>query len=82
MADRLKITPRDLLEMGIVDGVVPEPEGGSQAAADEAATNLKRAVCDALRELSTMDAAGLRTQRKRRFRRFGSEQAAVLEGAR
>ena len=32
-AEAMKITAPDLSELGCIDGIVPEPEGGAQAAA-------------------------------------------------
>ncbi len=39
------------LELGVIDGIVPEPEGGAQRNADEAARLLGAALADALDEL-------------------------------
>ena len=49
------------LELGVIDGIVPEPEGGAHESADEAARLLGAAVADALDELdgrSPGDASG------------------------
>ena len=48
------------LELGVVDAVVPEPEGGAHADHDEAASLLKAAVLDALDELDETSPADLR----------------------
>ena len=44
------------LELGVIDGIVPEPEGGAQESADEAARLLGAAIADALDELADVPA--------------------------
>jgi acetyl-CoA carboxylase carboxyl transferase subunit alpha len=59
------------LELGVVDGIVPEPEGGAQANHDEAARLLKAALLDALDELDEHAGEDLRRLRREKFRRMG-----------
>jgi acetyl-CoA carboxylase carboxyl transferase subunit alpha len=67
----LRITARDLLELGIVDRIVPEPDGGAHTD-HEAAANLLRPILEgALGELSTLPVADLLSQRYDKFRRMG-----------
>ncbi|MDT5024115.1 MAG: acyl-CoA carboxylase subunit beta [Micromonosporaceae bacterium] len=72
MAERLRITPSDLLRLGLVDAVVPEPPGGAQADPGKAAADLRYALCQTLRELAPLSPAELVEERWRRFRRFGT----------
>lgn len=51
-ADALKPTPQDLLRLGIIDGIIPEPPGGAHGAPEETASNLKDAIVNSLSELS------------------------------
>jgi acetyl-CoA carboxylase carboxyl transferase subunit beta len=87
MAERLRITPLDLLRLGLVDAVVPEPPGGAQADPGKAAADLRYALCQTLRELAPLSPAELVEERRRRFRRFGTppspapELATAEEGA-
>lgn len=69
-AAQLRLRARDLLESGVVDAVVPEPQGGAQRAPFDAAATLQDAVIEALAELSLMDPAGLVADRRARFRRM------------
>ncbi len=72
-AEALRVAPRDLLRLGIVDAVIPEPEGGTQAAPDIAAARLRAAIVASLRELSALgnnDPARIVERRRRRFRAF------------
>ncbi|WP_207932980.1 acetyl-CoA carboxylase carboxyl transferase subunit alpha [Actinomadura sp. GC306] len=69
-ARELRVDARSLLELGIVDAVVPEPGGGAQRDPGAAATALKAAIRASLDELSPLDAARLVEERRVRFRRF------------
>jgi acetyl-CoA carboxylase alpha subunit len=59
------------LELGVIDGIVPEPEGGAQENHDEAARLLKAAILDALDELDEHSGEDLRRLRREKFRRMG-----------
>jgi acyl-CoA carboxylase subunit beta len=69
-ARALRLDARSLLELKVVDAVIPEPEGGAQRDPAAAARNLKAAVAASLDELSSLDAARLVETRRVRFRRF------------
>ncbi|MBE7560974.1 acetyl-CoA carboxylase carboxyltransferase subunit alpha [bacterium] len=71
MVDNMRILARDLLEMGLVDEVMPEPLGGAHRDPDAAAATLKEAVLRHLRELLALSPEELREDRHRRFRRMG-----------
>jgi acetyl-CoA carboxylase carboxyl transferase subunit alpha len=53
-ANALKPTPQDLLQLGIIDGIIPEPPGGAHAAPAETADNLKAAILTHLSALKKM----------------------------
>jgi acetyl-CoA carboxylase carboxyl transferase subunit alpha len=59
------------LELGVIDGIVPEPAGGAQNDHEEAARLLKRALRDALGELTELAPAELRRRRRAKFRTLG-----------
>ena len=59
------------LELGVIDGIVPEPEGGAHTDHDEAARLLAAALADAFAELDDIPQAELRTRRRRKFRSLG-----------
>jgi len=71
MAEALRITAPELLALGVVDGVVPEPPGGAQESPATAVENLKAAVLQSLRELSGLSGDELRKHRYERFRGLG-----------
>jgi acetyl-CoA carboxylase carboxyl transferase subunit beta len=70
-AAALGLTARDLLRLGIVDGVLPEPTAGLGADPARAADELRAALLASLAELSTMDSTQLVEHRRERFDRFG-----------
>jgi acetyl-CoA carboxylase carboxyl transferase subunit alpha len=59
------------LELGVVDGIVPEPEGGAHTDPDEAARLLGAAVGDAFDELEGLPVDELTRRRRARFRSIG-----------
>jgi acetyl-CoA carboxylase carboxyl transferase subunit alpha len=71
-ADALKVTAQDLLEFGIIDGIIPEPAGGAHRDYEEAARNIEGAVKRALDELEPIDTDTLIEGRYKRLRQLGS----------
>jgi acetyl-CoA carboxylase carboxyl transferase subunit alpha len=59
------------LELGVVDAVVPEPEGGAHTNVDEAAVLLKEAITAELGALEGVPGDELRRSRREKFRRMG-----------
>ena len=70
-AEALKITAKDLLELKIVDEIVPEPEGGAHYDHETAAKFLDPYLSRALEELSALSPDQLIEQRYQKFRRMG-----------
>lgn len=71
-AARLKLTALDLLELGVVDGIVDEPAGGAHQDVDGAAGALGAAIEGCLRDLGRLSAQALSDDRYARFRRLGA----------
>lgn len=67
----LKISARDLLDLDLIDEVVPEPEGGAHLDPDEAARLLDSRLSSTLAELSTVPVDELLERRYNRFRKMG-----------
>jgi acetyl-CoA carboxylase carboxyl transferase subunit alpha len=59
------------LELGVIDGIVPEPEGGAHASHDQAARLLGESLRDALDELVDVPGDELRRRRRAKFRSLG-----------
>ena len=70
-ADALKVTASDLVGLGVVDEVVPEPAGGAHANAPEAARLLTPALTRVLQTLRATPPDVRLQQRHERFRRLG-----------
>jgi len=70
-AQALKITATDLLEMKIIDEIVPEPEGGAHGDHAAAAKLLEPVLARALDELSRLSPQQMIEQRYDKFRRMG-----------
>ena len=70
-AEALKITSKDLLELGIIDEEIPEPLGGAHTDHQETASSMKKAIERALDNLSKISAEELRVQRYDKFRKMG-----------
>lgn len=71
-AAALGLGSRELLRLGVVDGVLPEPEGGTGADPISAAELLRASWRISLAQLSSLSPAELIADRRRRFARFGS----------
>jgi acetyl-CoA carboxylase carboxyl transferase subunit alpha len=59
------------LELGVIDGIVPEPEGGAQTDADEAARLLGESLREAIDELESVAPDDLKRRRRAKFRSLG-----------
>jgi acetyl-CoA carboxylase carboxyl transferase subunit alpha len=59
------------LELGVIDGIVPEPEGGAHEDPDAAARMLSEALRDALDDLVDVPGHELRRRRRAKFRSLG-----------
>ncbi len=70
-AAQLKITAHDLLGLGVVDAVVPEPPGGAHHDYDLAAARVGDAIARALEELDVLEPDRVVEQRYERFRQLG-----------
>jgi acyl-CoA carboxylase subunit beta len=79
-ARALRVTARELLEMGLVDGIVPEPPGGGAADPDAMTRRFGDAVAHALAELRGMSPPALVAARRQRFRSYGTT-AITIESA-
>jgi acetyl-CoA carboxylase carboxyl transferase subunit alpha len=59
------------LELGVIDGIVPEPEGGAHTDADEAARLLGESLRQSLEELESIAPDDLKRRRRAKFRSLG-----------
>src|SRR5919198_4510444 len=71
-AQAMKLAGPDLLDTGVVDALIKEPEGGAHTDHDATAAAIKSALVVELDRLSRIPLADLRTARYDRFRAFGT----------
>jgi acetyl-CoA carboxylase carboxyl transferase subunit alpha len=71
-AAALKLTAPDLKQLGIIDGIVPEPDGGAQNDYDAAADFLRETLRSSLSDLSGLSGKELVDERYEKFRKMGN----------
>lgn len=71
-ARALRLTAPELLRLGVVDAVVPEPGQGAHTDPAAAAELLRQGLCEALRPLLDVPGPTLVRRRRQRFRRYAA----------
>ncbi|MGA3018180.1 MAG: acetyl-CoA carboxylase carboxyltransferase subunit alpha [Bryobacteraceae bacterium] len=71
-AAALKLTAPDLLELQLIDGIIPEPPGGAQEDPDAAAESLRQHLRRSLGELAGLSPDQLVQHRYAKFRKMGN----------
>ena len=70
-ADAMKVTPKDLLEMGICDRIIAEPLGGAHRKPDKMVESLKSVILEELNALLKTDPDAFLDQRISRYDAMG-----------
>lgn len=70
-ANALKITASSLLELGIIDEIIPEPDGGAHRQREAAVSNVKQAILKNLKILNRVSGKRLVDKRYDKFARMG-----------
>jgi acetyl-CoA carboxylase carboxyl transferase subunit alpha len=71
-AEALRLASSDLLGLGLVDGIIPEPAEGAHTDHDAAAQFVRETLRSALAELSTEPPEELIENRYQKFRKMGN----------
>jgi acetyl-CoA carboxylase carboxyl transferase subunit alpha len=71
-AAALRLTAPDLLGLGLIDGIIPEPEGGAHEDPDGAAQSLREHLLARLDQLAPLAPEQLIEHRYAKFRRMGN----------
>jgi acetyl-CoA carboxylase carboxyl transferase subunit beta len=71
VAESLRLTAADLKSLGVIDEVVPEPEGGAHRDPAQASTLLKDSIARALSDLQRVPLRKTLKARYQKFRRMG-----------
>jgi acetyl-CoA carboxylase carboxyl transferase subunit alpha len=78
-AEALKITAPDMLSLGLIDGIIPEPNGGAHNDYDAATALVDQALAQALEELRPLSVPERLDRRYEKFRRMGAEGSAFVD---
>ena len=78
VANSMRITAQDLLELKVIDSIIPEPVGGAHREPAAAIAAVGAAIAEALDALSTMTPDELRKQRRERFLAIGRFEAEAV----
>jgi acetyl-CoA carboxylase carboxyl transferase subunit alpha len=68
----MKMTAREILQLGVVDEVIEEPLGGAHHDYDWAAHKLKQAIIGQLEKLTKLSPQEIRADRQSKFRSIGA----------
>jgi acetyl-CoA carboxylase carboxyl transferase subunit alpha len=74
-AETMKITAHDLLERGLIEGIIPEPLGGAHRDHPAMAATLKETIKQHLDELCALPISDLLEARYRRYRNIGATES-------
>jgi acetyl-CoA carboxylase carboxyl transferase subunit alpha len=70
-AEALKLTADDLMDLKLIDKIIPEPPGGAHNDFEEMARTLKTEIINTLSELKKLSTEDLLAQRLAKFRNMG-----------
>lgn len=71
VASQMKMTPNDMLELKIIDGIIDEPLGGAHYEPSKAAVSLKKQILKSYNELKKLTPEKLKKQRQEKFLAIG-----------
>ena len=70
-ADAMKVTPEDLVEMGICDEIIKEPVGGAHREFEKTVNTLKTSILLEIKKLESIDPEDFLDQRISRYEKIG-----------
>jgi acetyl-CoA carboxylase carboxyl transferase subunit alpha len=70
-ATNMKITAQDLLRLGIVDGIIPEPVGGAHRDAEGVVRDAGDVIVKAIASFDGLSADEIRKDRREKFLAMG-----------
>ena len=71
-ADAMKISPNDLVEMGICDRILEEPLGGAHRDVELMVTRVQQVLLETLQELKVIPSEELVSNRIKRYEAMGA----------
>jgi acetyl-CoA carboxylase carboxyl transferase subunit alpha len=78
-AEALKITAPDMLALGLIDTIIPEPLGGAHNDLDAATALVDQAIDQALPDAAAISIPARLDARYEKFRRMGEEGSAFVD---
>jgi acetyl-CoA carboxylase carboxyl transferase subunit alpha len=72
-AEAMKLTAKDLLELGIIDEVIDEPLGGAHRDQDKIAQNVKSSIVENLKYFENLSTDEIYDHRKTKFLKIGRD---------
>ena len=73
-AEAMKLTAKDLLKLGIIDEIIPEPLGGAHRDPDAIAEDIKQSIIKNLKNFESLSRDEVYDQRKTKFLQIGRGQ--------
>ena len=70
-AEAMKLSAQDLLKLGVIDDIVPEPLGGAHRNHDEVVQNVKNIILENLNYFESMSSNEIYDHRKNKFLKIG-----------
>ena len=70
-AEALRLTAQDLLQLGVIDDIIPEPLGGAQRSPAEACKRVGAAIIKALESMDDVEGGVLKARRRDKFLEMG-----------
>ena len=70
VAEIMKLTSYELLELGVIEKVIEEPKGAAQNDFEKVALDIKTSLIEGFKELESMEIDELLSKRYERFRKF------------
>jgi acetyl-CoA carboxylase carboxyl transferase subunit alpha len=72
-AEALKLTAQDLLHHGVIESIIAEPLGGAHRSPEATISTVGDAIESSLNELSALDGGVLKSKRRDKFLKIGSQ---------
>ena len=70
-AEAMKLSAQDLLNLGVIDDIIPEPLGGAHRNQDEIANSIRNTILENLNYFETMSPEEIFDHRKNKFLKIG-----------
>ncbi|MGD2279040.1 MAG: acetyl-CoA carboxylase carboxyltransferase subunit alpha [Candidatus Omnitrophota bacterium] len=70
-AESLRLTGKELLDLGVIDGIIPEPLGGAHRDPEGTAEEIKKTIRENLKALSALSRGELLDDRYEKYRKMG-----------